>query len=388
MIKAIIALASLLIVLLSIVQDLSPSAPGSRLCLNGGCRFDQIYAALDAASASADDVGTLVLTDPANPLAWCTYAEVLSLRSETDKAAAAIDHAISLGPGMTPVWMRAANFDFTHGRRDRGFVDSARVLSQASGFDEILFSYLTASGVPVSQLLGNAVPALARSTRSWMVWLRAHGSEHDLAVTWSWMREKGLADEKSAVELAQTLWERKAYQTAQEFWVQWLGERREDYLRPQRIANRRFATAPTASPFDWRLGALPSVELERKNGLEVRFLGEDNVEFAQLHQFPVVNPGRYRFSAEIESEGITTDERPFWRIVGVGNLSHLAVETPAIKGSVPRSLVSVEFSVPAGTEALDIQLRRRPSLRFDNKIAGILRIYEVSLLPLSADGRR
>lgn len=388
MIRAIIALASLLIALFAIIQDLSPSVPLSWLCLNGGCRFDQIYTGLDAASASADDVRTLVLTDPSNPMAWCTYAEVLSLRGEIDKAAAAIDHAITLGPGMTPVWMRAANFDFTHGRRDRGFVDSARVLSQTSGFDEILFSYLTASGVPVSQLLGSAVPALARSARSWLVWIRAHGSERDLAATWSWMREKGLADEESAVGLARTLWERKAYRTAQDVWVEWLEERREDYLRPQRIANRRFATAPTASPFDWRLDPVPSVEVERKNGLELHFLGSENVEFAQLHQFTAVTPGRYRFSAEIQAEDITTDERPFWRIVGVDDLSHLVVETPSIKGSVPRSLVSVEFSVPTGTHALDIQLRRRPSLRFDNKIAGTLRIYEVSLLPVSASGHR
>lgn len=388
MIQTMIAVTSLLIALLSIVQDLSPSAPDSRLCLNGGCRYDQIYAGLDAPSATSDDIRIVVLTDPANPLAWCTYAEVLSLRGETDQAAAAIDHAITLGPEMTPVWMRAANFDFTHGRRDRGFVDSAHVLSQTSGFDEILFSYLSRSGVPISQLLGNAVPALARCARSWLVWLRTHGSESDLETTWSWMHDNGLADEKSAVELAQTLWERNAYRAAQEMWVEWLGEQREDYLRPQRIANRRFATAPTASPFDWRLGAVPSVEVERKNGLEVRFLGEDNVEYAHLRQFTVVSPGRYRFSGEMEAEGITTDERPFWRIIGVGSSSHLVVETPRIEGSVPRSWVSIEFNVPEGTEALDIQLRRKPSLRFDNKIAGILRVYEVSLLPVSADGRR
>ena len=388
MIQAMIALASLLIVLLSIFQDLSPSAPGSRLCLNGGCRFDQIYAGLDAATTSAEDIRILVLTDPANPLAWCTYAEVLSFRGETNQAAAAIDHAISLGPGMTPVWMRAANFDFTHGRRERGFIDTAHILSQAPGFDEILFSYLTSSGSPVSQLLGNAVPVLARSARAWLVWLSAHGSESDLETTWSWMRENRLADEKSAIELTRTLWERKAYRTAQQIWVEWLGEQRGDYLQPQRIANRRFATAPTASPFDWRFDAVPSVEIERKNGLEVRFLGEGNVEFAHLHQFTAVSPGRYRFSAEMEAEGITTDERPFWRIIGVGGLSRLAVETPRIEGSVPRSWVSVEFNVPEGTEALDIQLRRKPSLRFDNKIAGILRIYEVSLQAVPADGRR
>ena len=388
MIQAIIALVSLVIALLSIIQDLSPSAPNSWLCLHGGCRFDQIYAGLDAASSSAEDIRTLVLTDPSNPLAWCTYAEVLSFRGETDQAAAAIDHAISLGPGMTPVWMRAANFDFAHGRRDRGFMDSARILSQASGFDEILFSYLTGSGTPISQLLGKAVPAKARSAQAWLVWLHTHGTDSDLETTWSWMNKEGLTDQKSAVELTRTLWERKAYRTAQEVWVEWLGERRDDYLRPQRIANRRFASAPTASPFDWRFDAVPSVEFERKNGLELRFSGKANLEFAHLHQFTAVSPGRYRFSAEIEAEGITTDERPFWRILGVGGLNQLAIETPRIEGNVPRSWVSVEFNVPEGTDALDIQLRRKPSMRFDNKIAGILRIYEVSLLPLPADERR
>jgi hypothetical protein len=131
---------------------------------------------------------------------------------------------------------------------------------------------------------------------------------------------------------------------------------------------------------------VPSVEVERKNSLELRFSGEANLEFAHLHQFTAVSPGRYRFSAEIEAEGITTDERPFWSITGVGGLSRLVVETPRIEGNVPRSWVSVEISVPKGTEALDIQLRRKPSLRFDNKIAGILRVYEVSLLSVPADG--
>jgi hypothetical protein len=86
--------------------------------------------------------------------------------------------------------------------------------------------------------------------------------------------------------------------------------------------------------------------------------------------------------------GYCTDGRPFWRIIGVADLSHPAVRTPSIQGRAPRSWVCVEFEVLSGTEALDIQLRRQPSLRFDNKITGILRSYEVSLLPISANGRQ
>lgn len=49
------------------------------------------------------------------------------------------------------------------------------------------------------------------------------------------------------------------------------------------------------------------------------------------------------------------------------------------RSDVPRSWQTVEFTVRPATQALVIELDRRPSGRFDNKISGSLRVYQISL---------
>ena len=376
--RLIIPIAALLIAILSVSLDLFPPSPASPLCRYGACRFDQIFRAIDAAGATPKAVSTLVDEDPANPLVWCTYAQVLSVHGETQQAQSAFDHAVSLGPGMAPVLMRAANFDFTHGRREQGFLLSARILSQTSAFDEIIFSYLQRADVPAGTLLGTAIPASSRPARSWLGWLRAHGSDQDLCETWAWMKRNRLLDEKSAGEVVWTLWNRASYRTAYTLWTDWLGT-------TQLLANTRFDTAPHETPFDWTLGSSPAVAVTPSAiGLLVRFAGTENVAFSGVRQFTVVPPGRYRFSAEVSSDNLTTDQGPFFRIFDPANPGRLNVETGAVVGTVMRTWIGVEFTVTRGTEALAVQLERRPSQRFDNRIGGTLYIHQVSLVPLPA----
>src|ERR1039457_3973453 len=373
--RAIIPVASLLVVALSLAVDLTHPAPGSSLCRYGGCRVDQIFSGGDAAGGGRAAVATLVDADPANPLVWCAYAQVLSVHGETQQAQSIFDHAITLGPGMSPVLMRAANFDFTHGRREHGFLLSARILSQTSAFDEIIFSYLQRADVPAGMLLGTAIPAASRPARSWLGWLRAHGSDQDLCDTWTWMQRNALLDEKSAGEVAWTLWNRASYRTAHTLWTSWLGTTRL-------LANTRFDTAPRETPFDWALGSSPVVAVTRADGLDVRFSGTENVAFSGVRQFPVVPPGRYRFSAEVSSDNLTTDQGPFFRIFDPANPGRPNAESAPILGTLMRTWIGVEFTVTRGTEALAVELERRPSQNFDNRISGTLHIHQVSLVPL------
>ena len=57
------------------------------------------------------------------------------------------------------------------------------------------------------------------------------------------------------------------------------------------------------------------------------------------------------------------------------------METEPLLGDVSRSWISIEFRVPESTRVLAVELVRRPSLKFDNKISGVLHIFQVSLLP-------
>jgi hypothetical protein len=98
------------------------------------------------------------------------------------------------------------------------------------------------------------------------------------------VRQNQIADERSAADTASTLWERKAYRTAQELWVNWLGTRRIDYLNPQLLANTRFQEGPSGTPFDWKLSPSVGVELIRRDGQDVHFLGQENINSVGVQQ--------------------------------------------------------------------------------------------------------
>ena len=380
--RSVLPVVSLLLAIFSIALGRFTPAPGSRLWTDGACRQDQVYAAIDADGSSPRTLAALVNADPANPLVWCSYAEQLSARGEVEQAGAAFEHAVSLGPGMSPVLMRAANFDFTRGRRGHGVLMTSRILLQTDVFDQILFSYLQQSGLPASSLAGNAIPARPRPAQSWLVWLSAHGSDRDLLSAWAWMRLNRLYNPESASDLAWTLWNRKSYEAAQKMWLDWLGPERGEYLHPQRVGNRHFKKMPgPPGPFDWTLTPLASVELCQQDGLQIRFSGTENVDFAQVRQYATVSPGHYRFSAEVEADGLTTDQRPFFHIFDPIHPNAVNVTTEPVEFVMPRSWITLRFAVPAGTFALAVQLERRSSQRFASRIAGSLHVYEVSLVP-------
>jgi len=381
--RIVIAGASLLLCVFSVFVDAAHPSYLPWLCEHGLCRFDQMFNNISSTRANPDGVAALVKADPANPMAWCTYGDSLALRGDTEKANAAFQHAIALGPDMPPVSMRAANFDFTHDRYDQGLALSKNILTQTSAFDQILFSYFTRPGVPVETVLALAIPVQLRPAHSWLDWVQINGSEQDISVTWSWMMANHFADEKTATEITWTFWRRGQFRTSQEFWADWLGAARGDYLRPELLANRSFKDAPRRVPFDWLINLPASIEISRSPGFTLRFSGNDNVFFDQPRQLTAVQPGSYGFSAEIQGDNLTTDECPYFYISDPANAGRVNIATSRICGTVARSWIHLDFAVPKGTESLAVQLERLQSRRFDGMIQGTLTIYEVSLVPAS-----
>lgn len=379
MLRFLFPLLALGIAGLSIAVGFVPHSANSQICRNGGCRFDQIL----ASAATPANVSALLNEDPDDPGVWCTYGEFWSAHGDDAKASAAFDRAIHLGSGLSPVLMRVANFDFTHNRKEEGLRLVPRILSLTPNFDGIVFSYVGISGEPVSRLLGTAIPPTSRAAHSWLDWVQSHGSEQDFLDTWTWMRQNGLADEKSAVEVTSTVWQRKAYRTAQELWADWLGAHRGDYLKPQLLANTGFQDAPSGTPFSWQLVSNKSVEFKRRDGLDVHFLGQENLTTAGVRQLTAVEPGRYRFSAEVSAANITTDEGLFFQITDAENAGRLNVETQPVGGNNSRTWIGADFVVAAGTRIIQIQLARHPSHKSYTEIQGTLHIYRVSLIPAS-----
>jgi len=193
------------------------------------------------------------------------------------------------------------------------------------------------------------------------------------------MMQNHLMDQPSALDLTWKLWRRQFFAGAQELWSDWLGQVGGVDPAGQLIFNNRFADAPDGSPFDWSIQKRGSVEVSRDHGLEIHFLGGDNVKLDGIRQSTIVSPGRYRFSAVIQSDDLTTDQGPFFHVFDPADLGRVDVRTLQITGTTGRSAIECDFIVPQGSKALTIQLERSESDRFDNKITGSLHVYEVSL---------
>ena len=379
--RIILPVLSLLITIASVGIDLTRPQSRGTLCSWGLCRSDQMFASIDAQGITPASMGMLLDQDSSNPLVWCSYAQALEREGKIPQASAVFDRAILLGPNMPPVLMRAANFSFAHGRRPQAWSLSRRILDRTSAFDQILFSYLNAGDASTLEFLGTAIPATPRAARAWLSWLRVGGSDQAVIQTWGWMKQNGLCDRPSAVEAAWTLWERHSFPAAQQVWIDWLGPKAGDYRHPQQLANWQFQSEPQGGPFDWSLDAPDPVVVSRNNGLEIRFQGTENVVLNHIRQTAVLRPGRYRFSAEVQSDGLTTDQGLFFHIFDPIHAGILEVKTPQVRGTVRRSQITAEISVSPATQAVMVELERQASERFDNKINGTLHIYQVSLLP-------
>jgi tetratricopeptide (TPR) repeat protein len=379
MLRAVFPAAALVAALFSVVIGrVAPSANAS-VCLYGGCRYDQIYSSIEAAGATPATLAALVQEDSSNPLAWADYADYMARRGDAAQAERLYARALDLGPGLAPVLMRVANFDFTHGRNAHGLTLVPRILDLTSEYDEVLFSYLKMSGTSVTDALNGAIPASPLPARSWINWLRTRANADDLASTWAWMQHHHLADLKAATDTVNALWQQHAYDQAQRVWIDWLGARAGDYPRSQLLTNTRFDTEPIATPFDWDISSRRGVQYARRDGLEVRFLATENLADAGVRQYAIAPHGTYRLTMEVSAEGVSTDEGVFFEVSDAENASRLRVRSAALAGNVTRSTRTTDIVVPAGTRILQIQLARKPSLKFDNQLAGLVRVHRVAL---------
>ena len=370
----------------SIAVEVQSPAPDSAVCLRGGCRFEQMTATMQEGGATSAGLAALLREDPSNPHTWATYGEFLVGVGDASRAEEAFAQALAAGSGLAPVLMRVANFDFGHERAAQGLQLVPRILAQTSDYDEVLFSYIQRSGLTAADVLGTTIPPAERPARSWLVWTQEHSSTAELLDTLSWMQAEGLTDEKTANDATNALWQRKAYLEAREVWAEFVGPSRTSEPQTNLLTNSRFQTEPASALFDWDLSPRPGVRYTRADGLEVRFLGDVNVVDAGVRQRVVVSPGVYRFTAELSAENLTTDQGVYFEIADAEDSSRLLRESPLVEGTMARTAVAAYVPVTAETRVLQVQLRRRPSLRFDNKVAGVLHIHRVELAPVAQSG--
>jgi len=157
------------------------------------------------------------------------------------------------------------------------------------------------------------------------------------------------------------------------------------------VWNGEFELPLAGGPLGWRLAAGDAFTAVREvdgttgaHALRMDFPGEENIDFQGLRQRLRLAAGRaYRFSFAGRSRDLTTEQGIFFQVLDREH--RVILETPPILGTTPWAQYSGTFTLPAGSEELTLLLRRRPSRRIDNRLAGSVWLDSVRLTAEAAD---
>ncbi len=312
-----------------------------------------------------------VASEPTNPFGWCDLAESRGAAGDIEGARAAFAQAARLAPHTPQVLIRVVNFEVASGdlRRAEGHIRHIQELTPA--YDSVLARYLVRAGLPLEQVLSDLVPDPARAFAGYLI-----ADRHpDAAAAYAWLRGRGRvtpALRDQWIEHLVTV--RKDFATAQAEWA--AAQAEEGYPERNRIYDGRFRRERGRGRLDWVIGNDPPVATRTGDGLALTFDGRENLAYGAVSQQTWLPAGRWRFTAVAESEGLTTDERPYFRIADAFDPRRLESATPMAPAPM-----TVEFTAPPGGSWVTVTLMRRQSGKFDNKLAGTLRIKEVRLGP-------
>ncbi len=153
------------------------------------------------------------------------------------------------------------------------------------------------------------------------------------------------------------------------------------------VWNGSFENEILKGGFDWRYPDMREVQFQidlrnRMEGLKclrVVFSGS-NVSFNHLRQIvPIFESGSYQLDLYLRTEGLTTDQKPYISIEGYPDGDGTWARTDLFPATTSWSKISVPFTVKQGFRAVEISLRRNPSLKFDSQIKGSLWLDGVAI---------
>ncbi len=365
-------------------------------------RARRLDPAPEAASLGLAESLETLRRDPAAADRWCDAAEALAIAHRPALAEIAFRRAVSLAPNSPPVLMQAANFYFRTGRPAAALPLTSRILLLIRDYDPLVFLLYSRSALPLSRILHDGIPPAPPAARAFFSWLLSPDSpaawppapaprppapaawplaSDPRPLAWAFLRAHHYDTPALAALYLDRLLAAHLYPAAANFW--------SDYTRGAERAqaanlvfNPAFRSPFTGLAFDWSPSHTPQVlEQPSPTGLRIHFDGSANLDYYGISQTLLVPHAALRFRAWLKLDRLTTDRGLFFRIYDPESSSRLDLRTPALTGSCDWTPLDLAFTVPPSVNLLRIQLRREPSWKFDNKIAGSALLRSVELVP-------
>lgn len=182
---------------------------------------------------------------------------------------------------------------------------------------------------------------------------------------WNKIVQSGSIEQPAAIQYINYLISQNAFSLATKAWAEIIGSNQP------LLYNGDFKKPLLGSGFGWRMSKPKGMSSETgtyDSGLQISFDGTENVSF-QLSQTVPLNPGKYIFNGSIETDGLTTDQLPYWQIQGVQCIGLNKKSQMALPNQHATNF-EIPFIMPGDCELIRLSLIRQKSFHFDNKIAG------------------
>jgi hypothetical protein len=337
------------------------------------------------ADLSPETLLTFVRRDSAAPIRWCDYGDALLKSGRTEEARRAFERALELGPRSPHILYRTASF-----HRLTGDLPTAYRLTRSAitNDPERLLPYIAPyeGAVSVDDLLENALPDDGDILRAVLRHRLSQENAADTAAIWARMLQRGYVDAEAAASYSESMVRAGLYKEGWDAWRQYV-TRAEAGPAENAVSNGGFELDPSRTRFDWRMSRSGGVttgfdrDVKYSGGRSIRidFRNADNPLELGVGQVVYLERGRYRFSAYVRTDRITTDGGVAFRLVSERSAKNVNVTTRHLVGTNDWTLIEQELDVPEGTELVRLSLVRPRSFSFDRLVSGTAWVDQVSL---------
>jgi hypothetical protein len=324
---------------------------------------------------------------------WSDLGAAYDWAGRTNDASRAFERAIQLFPASPEISWRFANFAFRIRRIPEALRSLRIVLAGGTPAHRDVFLLATRATRDNGAILEDMLPRQASTVFDYLNFQIETGNMVAAEQVWLWMLQSKLPfDLREAFPYLDAL---IRHQDAGRLAAAWsdLNERFSAQIRPRTnspnlITNGEFRFDILNGGLDWRVvpaeGAAVSVDtqdsLEGSRALRIEFNGKHNLDYEHVFQYVLVQPNtRYRFSASLRANGITTDSGPRFQIFDAFDMGKLFLSTENVAGTTGWSPERVVFKTRADTHLLIVRIARPASSKLDNQIRGVVWIDQVSL---------
>jgi hypothetical protein len=318
---------------------------------------------------------------------WHDLADAELRSGRNDAAIQAVDRAVALAPTDARGCYHGALVHLQLGDGDGAGERLRCVLDYVPTRTPEILDLTRAVYADDGLVIRTILPEGAEPLRRFLVW--AYDRKLVDAATAGWMALQPLGstptDRLRHIDFLLGVGEIAA---ADELWTSAYGLR-----GPGLVFDGDFEGEPVGTGFGWLIGTLKGARAtitggraaaRGLRGLMIDFSG-GNLDFSHVRQIvPVVGGRRYRLSALVETEGITSLAGPRFWVGSGGACAPFSVDGLEWRGTTPWTPVSVEFTTPPGCQAITIMVRRPATDRLDRDLRGRVYLDDVKLNDLGA----